>query len=615
MEASDFVRVGAAVPVVTPADCGANARSCAALMEEASRRGVRAVCFPALSLTGCTCGALFRNRLLLQSAENALARLLEQTKGLDVVAIVGLPVHCDRLAGKYSPGGYVIAASAVIQKGEIVALASQAVIAPDGSWQPMPGTARTAVTLMLCGRKIKMVRYPVFDDGTLRLGVMTDDRSPVNSPLMFRPTVDAETAGSRRQTAEQVTLHSWLWATGLIHVSPGFGESSTDRCYTGNAFIAADGDLLAETERFSLDDQLIVSDVNVKHIVKGKACPLKPGFDAWRPQPSSQHPFYPDLPAAAEAFFDDIFNLQAVSLAVRLKSIRCERLVIGVSGGLDSTLALLVAAKTFDRLKLPRRQILGVTMPGYGTTGRTYDNALALMNALGVEIREIPIAPACDLHFRDIGHDPAVRNVVYENAQARERTQILFDLSNELNAIVLGTGDLSELALGWCTYGGDHLSSYGVNAGLPKTLVQQVVRYAADRAFPPEVKPFLADILDTPISPELLPADASGAIAQKTEDLVGPYELHDFFLYHMMCRAAAPSDIRSLALKVFEGKFDEPTVTKWLGIFTRRFFTQQFKRSCMPDGPQLVAASLSPREGWKMPSDLSCREWLDDCNR
>ena len=325
------------------------------------------------------------------------------------------------------------------------------------------------------------------------------------------------------------------------------------------------------------------------------------------------HPFVPSSDLHIKENCQEIFNIQIGGLATRLMHINCERVVVGISGGLDSTLALLVAAKTFDKLKKPRRNIIGITMPGFGTTGRTYRNAVAMMKSLGVEIREISVKNACLQHFSDIGHDESVHDSTYENSQARERTQILMDVANQENAIVIGTGDLSELALGWCTYNGDHISMYAVNAGVPKTLVKYLVKYAADYEIDADAKLFLYDVIDTPISPELLPADDNGNIAQKTEDLVGPYELHDFFLFHTLRNGFTPRKILFLANIAFKGVYDETFIQKWLKVFVKRFFTQQFKRSCMPDGPKVGSVALSPRGDWRMPSDACYREWLNDC--
>ena len=417
--------------------------------------------------------------------------------------------------------------------------------------------------------------------------------------------------------------------------SAGFGESSTDLVFDAKLIIAENGSILRTNRRWTRGNQIVIADVDIEAIRRDRlhntsfddcrrnanrsyrivhtSAPNNPYRDDSLLRHVAPHPFVPSDDAILESRCEEIIHIQTAGLAKRLAATRCKSLVVGISGGLDSTLALLVAARTFDSLGLDRKGIIGVTMPGFGTTDRTYNNAISLMEALGITIREVPIAPAVMQHFSDIGHDPAIQDVTYENSQARERMQILMDIANQTGGMVLGTGDLSELALGWATYNGDHMSMYGVNAGVPKTLVKYLTRYfASSEEISEKERTALLDIIDTPISPELIPAKADGTIKQKTEDLVGPYDLHDFFLYYTLRYGFTPGRICLLACKAFEGEFDRATILKWERVFFRRFFAQQFKRSCLPDGPKVGSVCLSPRGDWRMPSDASAALWLAD---
>ena len=419
--------------------------------------------------------------------------------------------------------------------------------------------------------------------------------------------------------------------SGYVYSGCGFGESTQDVVYGGNALIYENGTLLSESERFSFKPQMIVNQIDIEKlrverqknttfvncrddsnaVIKQTAVVQQKNFSLLREIDTL--PFVPD-DNDMEHSCNEIFSIQVAGLAKRIMHTACKHLIVGISGGLDSTLALLVCVKTFDKLGMNRKGIVGVTMPGFGTTDRTYNNALSLMNSLGVTIREISIADSVKVHFNDIGHDISVHDVTYENSQARERTQILMDLSNQLKGMVVGTGDLSELALGWATYNGDHMSMYGVNAGIPKTLIKYLVRDVAYNAMDEKSRNTLLDIIDTPISPELIPAEEDGPIKQKTEDLVGPYELHDFFLYYFLRFGFRPSKIYLLARKAFDAAdYEDDTIKHWIKVFFHRFFTQQFKRSCLPDGPKVGSVSLSPRGDWRMPSDASSALWLKEC--
>lgn len=424
----------------------------------------------------------------------------------------------------------------------------------------------------------------------------------LDNEVIVLPTAQPEIAGHHARHMRRITHMSACRHQAVIWAGAGFGESTTDAVYAGGAAIVADGKILAEAPRFSIVERLITADINTDELIAAQAI--------------SPTPFLPtDQPL--DAYFEDMLNIQCTGLATRLTHINCQRAIIGISGGLDSTLALLVIVRTFDYMNLDRNGIIGVTMPGFGTSGRTYRNALALMQCLGITIKEISIREACLQHFADIGVDAANHDVTYENSQARERTQILMDLANKENAIVVGTGDLSELALGWCTYNGDHMSMYGVNGSVPKTVMQHLVRHIANTCDNETESAILNDIVDTPISPELLPsADGTqdDATAQRTEDYVGPYELHDFFLYHFIRSQASPKKIFRMAKVAFVGKYTDKELQHWLHTFFRRFFGQQFKRSCMPDGPQVTEVSLSPRSSWSMPSDVAATRWLKECD-
>jgi len=420
--------------------------------------------------------------------------------------------------------------------------------------------------------------------------------------VLFLPDATPDTAGHYVRLRRSLIARSEAEHKAIVYCNCGFGESTTDNVFGGGALIVSDGKLLGETRRFAFDEQLITASIDLDALCEAQAV--------------SATPFLPD-DQPLDDYFEEILDMQVTALATRLVRISCRKVILGISGGLDSTLALLACVRTFDRLGYDRKGIYGITMPGFGTSGRTYHNALALMQGLGITLQEIPIRDACTQHFSDIGLDPTARDVTYENSQARERTQILMDLANKLGAVVIGTGDLSELALGWCTFGGDHLSMYGLNGSIPKTLMQHIVRHIAHTSDNAAVRDTLLDIVDTPISPELVPAGAPATdqaatevIGQKTENIVGPYELHDFFLWHFIVNHASPRRIFVMARKVFGGKYTDDELKHWLRTFFRRFIGQQFKRSCMPDGPKITDISLSPRGAWNMPSDIDY-DWFD----
>ena len=451
--------------------------------------------------------------------------------------------------------------------------------------------------------------------------------------IIFNLSADDEGIGKHDYLRSLIGQQSARCIAGYVFCSCGFGESTTDVVFAGNGLIYENGTLLADSKRFSLEEQVVISEIDVEHLrterrvnttfascrahlalaepVQRIATEYVNGKDLTLTRTFDPHPFMPQG-ARADERCEEIFSIQVSGLAQRLVHTHAKSAVVGISGGLDSTLALLVCVKTYDKLGWNRKGIIGVTMPGFGTTDRTHQNAVDLMNALGVTVREVSIRKACLQHFEDIGHNPDTHDVVYENSQARERTQVLMDIANQTEGMVVGTGDLSELALGWATYNGDHMSMYGVNASVPKTLVRYLVTWVAEHGMDEDSRRTLLDIVDTPISPELIPADEHGNISQITEDLVGPYELHDFFLYYFLRFGFRPSKILFLAGRAFKGAYDEETLKKWLQTFCRRFFNQQFKRSCLPDGPKVGSIALSPRGDWRMPSDATVSRWLND---
>jgi NAD+ synthase (glutamine-hydrolysing) len=632
-----FIKVAAAVPAVRVADVEYNVQEMEKLIALASGDGVELLCFPELSLTGYTCQDLFKEKLLLDKAEEGLLRLLDFTRQLDIVCVVGLPVLA---------GGLLLNCAAVIQSGALLGVVPKTYLPNYGEFYEKRWFASSQdlndTEIYLAGSPVLMSAQPkLFQLGDVKFGVEicedvwaplppSNNLTMAGADIILNLSASDELIGKHRYLRSLVAQQSARTMSGYVYASSGFGESTQDVVYGGNAMIFENGHLLAEGERFLFQPQLQSAQIDVERlraerhtnstfinaqrhahavVIHAKTI-IDNDFSLTRPV--DPHPFIPADEAMGETC-EDILNIQTAGLAKRLLHTRMEHVVVGISGGLDSTLALLVCVRTFDKLGLDRKGIVGVTMPGFGTTDRTHDNAASLMQSLGISQMEISIAKAVNQHFQDIGHDANVHDATYENSQARERTQILMDLANKCNALVVGTGDLSELALGWATYNGDHMSMYGVNAGIPKTLIQYLVRYIARQPQFAAVKDTLIDIVETPISPELTPADEEGNIKQKTEDLVGPYELHDFFLYYLLRYGFRPAKIFMLAQKAFQGTYTDDVIKKWLTTFCRRFFSQQFKRSCLPDGPKVGSVSLSPRGDWRMASDASSALWLKEC--
>ena len=641
-----FIKVAAAIPSVKVADCSYNVQQIESLIAMAEGKGVEVIVFPELCITGYTCQDLFKQTLLLEQAETSVLMLLDFTRKLDIISIVGVPVVV---------GDLLLNCAAVIQKGDLLGLVPKTYLPNYSEFYEKRWFASSQdlqpSEIRFAGNKIVVTPQPTLfrtcDGAMFGVEICEDVWAPVppscnlalsGADIIFNLSASDELIGKHDYLTGLLAQQSARMISGYVYSGCGFGESTQDVVYGGNAIAYENGQLLAESERFALDSQLIITQIDVEKI-RNERRTNSTYINAQRGHDSrivnahtvmprdfelirdvDPHPFIPKT-NDMEKSCDEIFSIQVAGLAKRLVHTGCKTVVVGISGGLDSTLALLVCVRTFDKLQLSRKGIVGVTMPGFGTTDRTYNNAVNLMKSLGITLREISIADAVKQHFNDIGHDINVHDVTYENSQARERTQILMDLSNQLGALVIGTGDLSELALGWATYNGDHMSMYGVNAGVPKTLIKYLVKFVAMSEDRDETRSILLDIIDTPISPELIPADEAGNITQKTEDLVGPYELHDFFLYHIIRFGYRPSKIFMLARKAFDGSnpeapfYDDETIKKWLTIFLRRFFNQQFKRSCLPDGPKVGSVSLSPRGDWRMPSDASSALWLKECEQ
>ena len=656
-----YMKVASAIPAVRVGDVIFNTQKIEEQIVLAEGKGVDVIVFPELSLTGYSCQDLFRQQILLEASEQGVMMLLDFTRKLDIIAIIGAPVVA---------GDLLLNCGIVIQHGQILGIVPKTYL-PNYSefyekrWFASAQDLRDQ-ELRFAGHKVKLTSavqlFRTYDGFMFGVEICEDVWAPAppsnklalaGADVIFNLSASDELIGKNNYLKSLLSQQSARTMTGYVYSSCGFGESTQDVVYGGNALVYENGKLLSESKRFSIEPQMVVTQIdveklraerrtnstyvnaqrNVKFSMLDKqfdicvidAAPAENQREFVMERDVNPHPFIPttsDMRASCE----EIFNIQVMGLAKRIVHTYAKTVVLGISGGLDSTLALLVCVKTFDKLGMNRKGIFGVTMPGFGTTDRTYNNAMSLMQSLGISIKEVSIAKAVTQHFEDIGHDMSVHDVTYENSQARERTQILMDLANKLGGMVIGTGDLSELALGWATYNGDHMSMYGVNASIPKTLIRHLVNYVAESGVDEQSRATLQDIIDTPISPELIPADENGNIKQKTEDLVGPYELHDFFLYYFLRFGFRPSKIFMLAKKAFletngervkisdqdPDNYDEDTIKKWLKTFLRRFFSQQFKRSCLPDGPKVGSVSLSPRGDWRMPSDATATIWLQE---
>lgn len=628
-----FVKVAAATPDIRVADVAYNTERICALIEETVEKGAKIVVFPELCITGYTCGDLFTQDILLAGARDALHQIAEFTEGRDALIFVGVPLMVD---------GELYNVAAALNRGEILGLTTKSFLPNYGEFYEMrqfcegPDEARE---ILFDGRVVPfgprlLFQSTVMDSLIVSAEICEDVWSPVppsieaareGATIIVNCSASDETVGKAAYRKNLIEGQSARLISGYIYANAGEGESTTDLVFGGHNIIAENGVVLKSGRRF--ENGVIYSEIDVKRIVSERrknttfkmsgerTLPRVPFYieeeETFLTRTFPSRPFVPSADKERARRCEEILAIQAMGLKKRLAHARCKSAVVGISGGLDSTLALLVTARAFDALDMDRKGITAVTMPCFGTTDRTYQNACKMSRKLGASLREVPIAEAVKQHFEDIGHDPADHSVTYENAQARERTQVLMDIANQTGGLVIGTGDMSELALGWATYNGDHMSMYGVNASVPKTLVRHLVQYYADTCRDDELKDVLYDVLDTPVSPELLPPK-DGKIAQKTEDLVGPYELHDFFLYYMMRFGYEPSKIYRIAKLSFAGEYDSITILKWLETFYRRFFSQQFKRSCLPDGPKVGTVALSPRGDWRMPSDACAAVWLED---
>ena len=634
-----FVKVAAAVPHVQVADCFYNIQQMEGLMRQASDKGVQIIAFPEMSVTAYTCLDLFAQQALLKNAEQALLKLVSDTADLNTLTIAGAPLVTENR---------LINAAVAFQSGKILGVVPKTYIPNYKEFQEQrwftSATELRDKTVSIGDRTYPLGSHLLFTAGQVKVGIEICEDLWVPIPpssllameganILVNISASNELIGKHHYLRSLICQQSARCMAGYVYASAGFGESSTDLVFAGNGIIAENGTLLEESPRFTMQEQLVISEIDIENLQNDRqvntsfmhgASTLLGGETITIPFALSEnsgqpvltrsvdpHPFTPSGDALKERC-EEIFQIQVAGLAKRIVHTHSRTAVVGISGGLDSTLALLVTVMTFDALNIPRNQILGITMPGFGTTDRTYTNACDLIRSLGVTLKEISIKDACLQHFKDISHNPSVHDVTYENSQARERTQILMDVANQENGMVIGTGDLSELALGWATYNGDHMSMYGVNGSIPKTLVRYLVEWVAHNRVDEASRATLLDIVDTPISPELIPADENGNIKQKTEDLVGPYELHDFFLYHFLRFGSSPAKIYFLAQQAFSDSYDKETIRKWLHTFFRRFFQQQFKRSCLPDGPKVGSVSLSPRGDWRMPSDAMATLWLKE---
>ncbi len=634
-----FVKVAAAVPHVQVADCFYNIQQMEGLMRQASDKGVQIIAFPEMSVTAYTCLDLFAQQTLLKNAEQALLKLVSDTADLNILTIAGAPLVTENR---------LINAAIAFQAGKILGVVPKTYIPNYKEFQEQrwftSATELRDKTVSIGNRTYPLGSHLLFTAGQVKVGIEICEDLWVPVPpssllameganILVNISASNELIGKHHYLRSLICQQSARCMAGYVYASAGFGESSTDLVFAGNGIIAENGTLLEESPRFTMQEQLVISEIDIENLQNDRqvntsfmhgastlladetiTIPFVLSENSGQPvltRSVDPHPFTPSGDALKERC-EEIFQIQVAGLAKRIVHTHSRTAVVGISGGLDSTLALLVTVMTFDALNIPRNQILGITMPGFGTTDRTYTNACDLIRSLGVTLKEISIKDACLQHFKDISHNPSVHDVTYENSQARERTQILMDVANQENGMVIGTGDLSELALGWATYNGDHMSMYGVNGSIPKTLVRYLVEWVAHNRVDEASRATLLDIVDTPISPELIPADENGNIKQKTEDLVGPYELHDFFLYHFLRFGSSPAKIYFLAQQAFGGSYDKETIRKWLHTFFRRFFQQQFKRSCLPDGPKVGSVSLSPRGDWRMPSDAMATLWLKE---
>lgn len=634
-----FLRVAAAVPEIRVANCRFNAEKIIELIHNAGNKDIQFVCFPELSLTSCTCGDLFKQQKLINEAEEQLLNILQNTKDTKVLSIIGVPVVVKNK---------LYSCAAVIQSGSVLGVVPKTYIPGYSEFYEKrwfeSGRMIVNENIHFCGKQIPFGTDLLFQASgypDILFGIEICEDLWVTIPpssfyamngavMLFNLSASNEIVSKHEYRKKLVEQQSARCISAYIYTSSGIWESTTDLVYGGHALISEYGTTIGESKRFSSESQLICSDIDVQYLINNRLNNTSFSNENFKfpyrniqynldvnsiksiNRNITQFPFVPNNIEKRDKRCEEIFCIQTSALARRMRYIGCKKAVIAISGGLDSTLALLVTTKTFDILGLPRKNIYTVTMPGFGTTDTTHSNAWELMKSLGTDKHEIDIKPSCIQHLKDIGHDMNIQDKTYENVQARERTQVIMDIANKIGGLAVGTGDLSELALGWCTYNGDHMSMYSVNCGIPKTLVKYMVKWVSENIVDTKIRSILSSILNTPITPELIPPGTKGEINQKTEDIIGPYELHDFFLYHAIRHGALPEKVLFLAVMAFRNKYTENTIKKWLKVFYKRFFSQQFKRSCMPDGPKVGTVSLSPRGDWRMPSDADVELWLKE---
>ena len=637
-----FVRTACAVPELKLADCQYNIGEIISLATSAWAQGIEVVLFPELCITGYTCGDLFFQRELQQNALKALDDLCQWSAGKKMLIVVGVPLVI---------GGSLYNCAAVLNDGKILGMVPKTYIPNHQEFYEKRWFASSKSLLQkeltICDQTVPIGTDLLFQhvgmaEFVVGIEICEDLWVPIppgsfhavaGATVILNPSASNEIVGKSDYRRELIRSQSGRCNVAYLYVSAGFGESTTDLVFGGNAIICERGVLLKELPKFNLGNEILAADIDVETLIHDRQVQtISDSTDLIKERSYRRimfetlaaedyqgevnaQPFVPGDQNRRNERCEEIFNIQTIGLATRLKHIGNAPMIVGISGGLDSTMALLVCVSVCDRFNIPREKIHAVTMPGFGTTDRTYDNAVALIKGLGASFHEISIVEACKAHFKDIGQPLTRHDVTYENGQARERTQILMDLSNKLGGIVVGTGDLSELALGWATYNGDHMSMYNVNASVPKTLIRYLVKWVADQSAETEIRKILTDVLDTPVSPELLPPDENGKIAQKTEETVGPYELHDFFIFQVVRHGFSPEKVYYLACKAFNGVYDGKTIFKWLNNFYRRFFSQQFKRSCATDGPKVGSVSFSPRGDWRMPSDANSTQWLKSLDK
>lgn len=632
-----FVRVGAVVPKLKVADTEFNCNEIIKQIEVASNNKIQIIVFPELCVTGYTCQDLFEQDTLLEEAEKALNKILDYTNNLDIICIIGMPIKAEN---------QLFNTAVVIQKGKILGIVPKTFIPNYGEFYEKRWFASSKNAnkkeIEILDQKVPFGIDLLFKDkenNEICFGIeICEDIWAVEPPsnklallganIIFNLSASNEVIGKKEYRRDLVKMQSAKTISGYVYCSCGVNESTADLVFSGESMIFENGSCLSNNERFKFESNMIFTEIDTKRLANdrrknisfmGDSVDLEyreikiniPDNIEDLTREYSKTPFVPEDKKKISEICEEILNIQSYGLAKRLLHTNINKTIIGISGGLDSTLAFLVIIKAYEILNLPKENIIAITMPGFGTTSRTHNNSMKLINEYGATFREINITKSSLQHFEDIGHDKNIKDVTYENAQARERTKILMDIANKENGLVVGTGDLSELALGWCTYNGDHMSMYAVNASIPKTLVKYIIKWVADNS-KEECKNIINDILDTPISPELLPPDENGNIEQKTEEQVGPYILHDFFLYHFLRYGAEPKKIYILACKTFKNDFKKEEIKHWLQVFIKRFFTKQFKRNCMPDGPKVGTVSLSPRGDLRMPSDASYNIWLNN---